>query len=309
MNPLRALVAVPLLATALAAQTDAGAPLPDRPAVALSRYKDAWVPVVGVEGGAPVALDNSGRVTLPPDSGIALSVGSRFADGFVTVGQAHFTDVPSTTDPDTAEAMAFDMKSGVQTFEADLTADAEVPGAYALFVRTQAPAKPEEAPRLMVISKPIGDLQPGRATHVSARLPKPPDGATDWNLLVFTAGRQVRTTGMGAVMPAYFDRMEAVALRRRIAEREEKHESAPLAVFREMPLGLPDTVEAKYRGETVKVRVAVNADGQVTSATPVGVDDPGLSAALGRGFGTWLFVPKVKDGAPEPASAIVPLKM
>jgi hypothetical protein len=76
-----------------------------------------------------------------------------------------------------------------------------------------------------------------------------------------------------------------------------------------MPLGLPDTVEAKYRGETVKVRVAVNADGQVTSATPVGVDDPGLSAALGRGFGTWLFVPKVKDGAPEPASAIVPLKM
>jgi hypothetical protein len=310
MNPLRLLAALPLLAAGVCAQTESGPQLPDRPAIALSNFKDSWVPVVGVDGGAPVALDNGGKVSLAPNAGIILSVGDHYADGFVTIADAHLTNAAGTIDPDTAEAMDSDMKSSVEDYEADLTSDTDIPKAYALFVLPLPPKQADAPPRIAVLARPIGDLQAGKLTHLSARLPNiGPAGSPDWVALVYDAGRQVRSTGMSSVLPPYFDRVEATSLRRRIAERVAKGADAPIAVFREMPLGLPPAVAAKYHESTVKVMIDVNADGQVVSAKPEGVNDPDLSAAVSRGFGSWLFVPPVKGGAAAPGSAIVPLKM
>jgi hypothetical protein len=310
MNPLRILAALPLLCVGVCAQTGSGPQLPDRPAIALSNYKDSWVPVVGVDAGGPVALDNGGKVSLAPNARIMLSVGDRYADGFVTISDAHLTNAPGTTDPDMAEAMDYDMKSTVENYEADLTSDTDIPKAFALFVLPLPPLKADSPPRIAVLARSIGDLQAGKQTHLSAKLPKigPADGP-DWIALVYYAGRQVRSTGMSSVLPQYFDGVEATSLKRRIAERVAKGADAPIAVFREMPLGLNAALEAKYHGSTVKVMVDVNAEGQVVSAKPEGVSDPDLSAAVSRGFGTWLFVPPVKEGSSAPGSAVIPLKM
>ena len=93
---MRILAALPLLAAGVCAQTEPAPALPDRPAVALSKYKDSWAPVVGFEAGAPIALDNGGKVSLPANAGLILSVGDRYADGFVTVADAHATELPET---------------------------------------------------------------------------------------------------------------------------------------------------------------------------------------------------------------------
>jgi hypothetical protein len=310
MNPLRFLLALPVLAVGLRAQNTPAPALPDRPAIALSKYNESWVPVVGVDGGAPVALDNGGKVALAANAFMILSVGDRYAEGFVTVADPHLTVVPGAVDPDMAEAMDSDMKSNAEEYEADLTSDTDLANAYALFVLPRAPQKADSPPGLAVLARSIGEMKAGKPTHLSAKLPNiAPSGGQDWTVLVYDAGRQVRSTGMSAVIPAYFDRVEATSLKRRIAERVAKGTDAPIAVFREMPLGLPHTIEAKYHETTVNVKVGVDAEGHVVSAKPEGLSDPELTEAVARGFGTWLFVPPIKAGAAAPGSAVVPLRM
>jgi hypothetical protein len=130
-----------------------------------------------------------------------------------------------------------------------------------------------------------------------------------WSVLVFSGGRQVRSSGMGEVLPGYLDRIETLSLKRRIAERVAKGADAPVAVFRQMSLGLPDAAKARHHGTTVNVEVSIGADGRVVSAVPAGISDPELAEALARGFGNWMFLPPVKGGAAIPTSAIIPLKM
>ena len=114
---------------------------------------------------------------------------------------------------------------------------------------------------------------------------------------------------MGAVLPGYFDRIETAALKKRIAERQEKGVDKPLAAFRQMHFSLPEAIKTKYHGTTVKVEVRVGTDGRVLWARPVGLSDADLTEALNKGFSTWLFVPPMKDGALVPGSAVVPLTL
>jgi len=302
--------ALPILTLGLGAQTTPSPQLPDRPAAALSKYKDSWAPVIGAEAGAPIIAANGSPVTLESTSGIALSVGDHYADGFVTVTDTHSTDVPMTNDAEAAATMATSVRATAVTFEANLVPDIDIPGAYALLVCSPPDQKADAPPSLAVMACQIGDLQAGKQKHLALVLPKlRDDEGPGWTVLVFSAGREVRSTGMSGVLPAYFDRIETLSLRKRIAERVAKGSDAPIAVFRQMPLGLPDELKAKYHGTTVKAEVSVNAEGGVVSAAPVGMSDPDLSAAIGRGFAYWLFLPPVKNGAAAPASAIIPLKM
>jgi hypothetical protein len=307
MNSLRYLIALPLLALATRAQTPTQ--LPDRPAVAITNYKDTWLPVVGTDNNAAVVVSNGSTVTLGKNAGIVLTVGDRYADGLVTVKDAFTTDVPASTDLQEA-ATSSTLKSTMETLQVDLTSDIDIPDAYA-FLITYPPSKtPDGAPMLAVVPHTIGDLKAGVQKHISAVLPKlGQDEGPAWSILVFDAGRQVRSTTMGEILPGYFDRIDAASLKKRIAERADKRVDAPIAVFRQMPLGLPDAVKAKYHGTTLKVEVKVSVDGHVVSAKPVGVADPDLWEALNRGFSTWLFLPPVKDGALVPTSAIIPLKL
>jgi len=306
---MRILLALPVLAAGALAQPASANPLPDRPAIALARYKESWTPIVGFEAGSPVALDSGGKVTLPAAAGILLSVGDRFADGFVTISDRRTTDVAQTADPDMAEDPTMNARLGTELYEATLTSDTDLPAAYAILV-TPAPPQADAQPRMAALVRPIGHLEAGKPALLSVQVPKlGQEGGPDWTVLVYSAGREVRSTGMGEVMAPYFDRIETAALDKRIADRNGRGANEPLAVFREMPLGLPKDVEAKYRGSTVKVKVEVDARGRVVSAKPEGVDDPELSQAVEKGFGAWLFLPPERNGAPAAGSAIVPLRL
>ncbi len=313
MNPIRSLLALPLLAAGLAAQPAPDAPLPDRPAAPLAKYKDNWLPIVGVQASSPSVVADGSQVTLDRDAGIILNLGDRYADGFVTISNVSATDVQMTgnqIDRDIGASLGPGEKAGPVVFEANLTPDKDVPDAYALLVTLLPDRGPDKPPMLAIVAQQIGSLSAGTQTHLSVKLPGL-DGEThaDWGLLVFSDGRQVRSTGMGAILPVYFDRLETHMLKKLIAQRVSKGVDAPIVAYRKMPLGLPEAVAAKYRGTTVKVEIKVGADGRVVDAAPLGVSDPELSGALSKGFAKWLFVPQVKDGAAAPASAIIPLRM
>ncbi|HTU03588.1 MAG TPA: hypothetical protein VMG58_17280, partial [Candidatus Sulfotelmatobacter sp.] len=230
MNSLRFLVALPILTLAIGAQPVAVPRLPDRPVSALTKYKDNWLPVVGADANAPIVVANGSQVVLGSSSGILLTVGEHYADGFVTIADVYSRDVPVTNDAETAASNPNEMKATSVDLKATLTSDIDIPDAYALLIAYPPNQSPTAPPMLAVIAQKIGDLTAGRQTHFSARLPKlEQDEGPGWNILVFDAGRQVRSTGMGDILPGYLDRIETGALKKRIAERVDKGADAPIA--------------------------------------------------------------------------------
>src|SRR5208283_290612 len=114
---------------------------------------------------------NGNPVSLAPNAGIMLSVGDRYADGFVTVKDAFSADVPTSNDLETA-ATSTQMKPTQVTLQANLTSDVDIPDAYALLI-TYAPSKnPDAAPVLAVVPHTIGDMKAGVGKHMTAVLPK-----------------------------------------------------------------------------------------------------------------------------------------
>jgi hypothetical protein len=309
MNSIRHLLTLPMLTLAVGAQTVPSPKLPDRPAAALTMYKGNWAPVVGADGNAPIVVANGTQVTLANNAGIVLSVGDRYADGFVTLANVQVIDVPTQNGPEAA-SMSIEMKSTHVYYSVDLTPDVDAPDAYALLISYPPNQHSDAPPALATVLHQIGNLTAGKRTHMKVVLPKlnEADGP-GWNCLVFTAARQVRSTGMGELLPDYFNRIETASLKKRIADRIAKGVDAPIAAFRQLPLGLPDPIKAKYHGTTVKVDIKVNSDGRVVSARPVGLSDPDLSDSLQKGFADWLFLPPVKDGEATSGNAMIPLKM
>jgi hypothetical protein len=258
---------------------------------------------------SPIVISNGTQVTLEANTSLALTVGDHYSPGFVDVKDVTFTDIPVTNDPEQA-ATDVNMRPVAETVGATLQANSDIPGAYAVLIGSPPNEKPDGPPSLAVRAVLIGDLQADKPQHFTARVPKlRSDGTPDWSLLVFASGREVRSTGMGVVLPGYFDRLETLSLKRRIADRVAKGVDAQVAVFRQMPLGIPDAVKAKYKGTTVNVQVTVAPDGRVIAAEPVGKIDSDLSAAMEKGFSTWLFLPPVKNGATTPSKPIIPVRM
>lgn len=310
MNSIRCLVSLPAVIVAISSQAMATQQLPDRPAAVVTNHDGAWMAVVGVDANAPVVDANGSRLVLNRTAGVLLTPSDRYAGGFVTISEEDMADVPVTNDPDTASTMPNEMQATSGVLSASLASDVDIPGAYALLIHLPPSQDPDSPPPLAVVLHNIGDLKAGSQTHLSVVLPKIKTGEEPgWGILIFASGQQVRSTGMGKVLPGYFDRIETLAQKKRIAERVDKGADAPIAVFRKMPLGLPEQVTARYRGTTIKVEINVGADGRLIWAKPIGVNDADLWGALNKGFAGWLFLPPVREGAALPGSAIIPLKM
>ncbi|MGA2016543.1 MAG: hypothetical protein ABSH26_06270 [Opitutaceae bacterium] len=302
------LALLPVVSISIGAQAFAAPQLPDRPASAITKYKDNWTAVVGATVDAPVIFADGTTVPLTSGAGILLTVGDHYADGFVTVTDFYSSDVPPTTDPDVIAS--HELKATQVDVKANLTSNVDIPDAYALLITYAPNPNPNAQQTLAVMARKIGDLTAGKEKSFSARLPKfGEDEASGWHLLVYDAGRQVKSTGMGEILPGYFDQIETAALKRKIAERLEKAADAPLGAFRQLHFSLPDAVKAKYHGTTVKVEIRVGTDGHVLWARPVGLSDLDLADALNKGFSGWLFLPPVKDGALVPGSAVIPLSL
>lgn len=286
-------------------------PLPDRPAIAITRHEDAWVPVVGADGYCPVIASNGGTVTVRGGARIILTPGDRYADGSITISDVSATDVPVTTDPDIAENMPTIMDTTSEVFRATLTSSVDVAKAYVLLLSYSEDAgNPDTPPVLAVVPDKVGELKAGEPKAFSIVLPKPKSGQRPgWSVLVYVAGRQMRSTGMDAVLPRYFNRIEHIALKRRIDERIAKGADAQVSALRELPIVVPDAIRGKYRGKSIRVEIRVGTDGQVESVRTLGVSDEALTDALQRTFANWLFVPPLRNHALEQGNVIIPLRM
>ncbi|MGD0041743.1 MAG: hypothetical protein ABSE84_15305 [Isosphaeraceae bacterium] len=257
---------------------------------------------------------NGSPATLKGKPIVMLTPGSRYANGFVTVSDVYARDVLRTNAPsedvDMTESMRVDMEPVSEVLRATLTADVAIPGAYAVLIAYPVVPSSDVPQPLAVVLHSLGDLKAGIRTDLSVVLPKL--GQSDeqgWSILVFSGSRQVRCTGMDRILPGYFDRIEAFKLRKLISQQIAKGADERIAVYREMPLGLPGPILAKYHSKTIDVEIAVGADGRVVRAAPVGVNDEDLTSALMDGFSSWLFLPSMRHGVPEPGSVILPLKL
>ena len=310
MRHIRSLLACSALTLAVDAQTAPQPTLPERPAAAVARYNDAWIPVIGIEGDTPIGVAGSHPVTVEKGAKIALTPGDRFAKGFVNISDVYLTDVPVTNDTDIASKMPNELEATSQVLRATLNSEVDIQGAYVLLASRPSDQGRDTPPFLVVLAHKVGDLKASVPADLSVVLPKlARGGGQAWSILVYDGGRQVHSTDMDKVVPAYFDQLERFALAKRIAERVSKGADAQIASFRELPLGLGERLRAKCHGTTVKVDVKVGADGSVLSARMVGVSDDELGAAIEKGFANWLFLPAIKDSAAVPGSVVVPLKM
>jgi len=315
MIPLHRFAILPILAFA------AGSPalafpqaLPDRPAAAVTNLNGSWLPVVGADGSAPIVDSQGTPVTLKSKAIVMLTPGSRYADGFVTISGAYSTDVPRTNAPseevDMAETIRSDMEPVAEVLRASLSSDINISAAYAVLITYPVNPGPDSPQPLAVVLHSLGNLTAGTGIGLSVVLPKfGASGDSAWSILIFSAGRQVRCTGMSRILPEYFDRIETFNLRKTISQQVAKGVDERISVFRQMPLGLPAPILAKYRAKTVNVQISVSADGRLTSARLVGLDDDDLAKAVGDGFSRWLFLPSIRHGMPEPGSVILPLKL
>jgi hypothetical protein len=315
MNTVRCFVALAFLAFAAGSRATAQpAKLPDRPAAAVTNWNGSWLPVVGADGSAPIVNSQGTPVTVKGKSTVMLTPGSRYAGGFVTISDVNSTDVPRTNSPseevDLAETMQADMEPVSEVLRASLSSDIDIPAAYAVLIAYPVNPSPDSPQPLAVVLHSLGNLTAGTQLGMSVVLPKlGVGGDSAWSILIFSAGRQVRSTGMGRILPDYFDRIETFNLRRTLSQQVSKGADERISVFREMPLGLPATLVTRYHAKTINVEISVGADGRVSSARPLGVNDDVLANALTDGFSRWLFLPSIRHGVPEPGSVILPLKL
>jgi hypothetical protein len=183
-----------------------------------------------------------------------------------------------------------------------------VQDSYVLLVNCLIDPNPDVPPTLAVVPDKLGPLKAGTPTSFSIVLPKPKGGGSSgWAILVFSEGRQLRSTGMGKILPAYFDRIDHISLHRRIEERVQKGVDAPLAAFRELPLTLPDALKERYHGKSIKVEIQVGASGTVESVRSLSTVDPEMGGALSAIFANWLFLPALKDHTLVSGTVIIPL--
>jgi hypothetical protein len=312
MPLMNALTRLALLSTpvfALAAQAAPEASLPDRPAAAVSKYKDNWAPVVAAHSSLPVVMVDKSQVVLEANAPILLTIGEHYSPGFVTIKDINLTDIAPTNDLEQA-ATDSNMKATAETFDATVESDTDLSNAYAVLIASPQKEAPDAPPSLAVRVSEIGDMTAGKSNHLSVRLPKVRfGGERDWSLLIFSGGLEVRSTNMGELLTGYFDRMETISLKKKIAERIAQGKDVPISVFRRMPLNIPDDIKAKYHGQKIKVQMTVGPDGHVVSATAEGIDDPELTEALTKAFAPLLFLPQVKGGVAVSATAPVPITL
>jgi hypothetical protein len=288
--------------------------LPDRPATAVTNWNGSWLPIVGVDGSAPIVELQGSAVTLKTKATVMLTPGGRYADGFVTISDIYSTDVPRTNAPseevDIAETMPADMEPVSEVLRASLSSDRDIPAAYAVLITYPVKPSPDSPQPLAVVLHGLGNLAAGTKAGFTVVLPKlGAGGDSAWNILIFSAGRQVRCTGMGRILPEYFDRIETINLRKTISKQVASGADERISVFRQMPLGLSAAILAKYHARTVDVEISVGADGRVASVRLVGLNDDVLAKTLSEGFSEWLFLPTIRNGVPERGSVILPLKL
>ena len=303
-----------LVLAAIGAQTALSQQLPDRPAAVVTQYKETWRPVVSADGNSPVIIVNENRITLSSGADVMLTLSDHYGSGFVTISDAYTSDFAVTNDPDTAATQPNEMAATSEVLRANLQADADISNAYVLLIRYSPNQRQDSQPSLAVVLHSVGNITSATQTSLYVVLPKfGHDAELEWSILVFADGRQIRSTGMGKVLPGYFDRVETRALQKRIAERAiqgtNAPASAPIAVFRKMPLNLPSSITSAYLGTIVKVELRVGADGHVFGVKPLGVSNAALWDALNRGFADWLFLPQMKDGVAVPGSVVIPLQL
>jgi hypothetical protein len=280
----------------------AGKSLPERPGLPMAYVGGERLPIVAFDGHSPVVVVNGARKTRR-DVPVSIVPGASFGDGFVAIKEAEAT----------GEQMTYDIYGSKSTrsftaFDATLTADRDMDDVYLLLlVFPDLGGVYDSAPKVAIVGTGVGRLEAPRGKKVSADFP--PMNSKErlyWTALVFSGPSAVRSTRGNGVLDTLFDAVDHVGLGRVIAERSSG--GHPPMVYRHFPLKFGDDLKGRLAGQTVNLRIRVSPDGTFDYLDTTGGVDPALAAEAAAQLRQWLFIPRIKDGAADEGTIVLPVK-
>jgi hypothetical protein len=280
------------------------AALPERAGILVAYVGTQRVPVVKYRGDDPIVNMDRGykQVHFPPISVIA---GGTFGGGFVTITHSHThvlndQDWKNVTNPATVNI----------EYEATISSDTDLSDVVLVLVMFEiGPYGPETAaPKVSFLGSDLGNLKAGKKKFIQSYFPRI-DSNTNLGTtaLLFSGGRQIRSSYGNRALDGLFDWMDRVSLKKAISERVSGDHS--LAVYRYFPLIFSDAQKKKYAGQTLALQITITASGYFDSVRIEGVSDMDVQNDLAAQLAFWLFLPPVKSSRVQPATFALPVEI
>jgi hypothetical protein len=281
-----------------------------RPVAVYARYHGVRYPVVGAKGTTPLVLVDGHKLTADFEQGIAFGAGDVYAPGSVSIQNLKASYVTLETVLEDYGSLKDHSAFGLD-FEATLIADHRLEDVYVVFIAfDRAQELQEDAkPQFIAYVKSVGTLTPEKPRRMFQHFNNLWSKKASYCCVeVFSGGRQVKCSGSIDSFDIFLDQVERYNLRSTI-EARSKGPDVPPALFRSVPLDLPDSLKMKYGGKFVRVKIDISDDGTVADMTPVDFNDSDLAACLGRSIRCWLFLPRVSHGTlvDQPITLRLPL--
>jgi hypothetical protein len=276
--------------------------IPLRPGIPVAYVGDQRLMIVGYKGNDPVVLKNGSKTTVH-DARVSIIPGETFAPGVVTIDSAQAFSQINTQQIDGQYA-----QQKYNVFEAKVTADRDLSDVFLILLEFEdLNGDYSDAPKVAILGVNIGHLAAGVKKSVDADFPPLlSKRSLRWVALVYTAGVQVHSGSGEELLSGLFDMLDHVGLQKVISART--YGSYPLTVYRRFPLKFDAEVKQKYAGQAFSLNVMIAPSGALDY---VNSDSPGqepIARELARQMGSWLFIPRIKDGEPLEGVVIVPLK-
>jgi hypothetical protein len=270
--------------------------MPEIPAKILARFQGSPRPAVGAKKGRFIVLVDDRLETADPDAPLILSVGDGYALGFVTITESKMTRYHGTDNEQLYTAFEGKVTSQTELTRVLLVVVAFTYNEYRDYTTISSRDRPFA---FTMMAEPIDHLAAGKPKKVSVSFPAlktAPEENSLWTAVVFANGRQVRTTGVSNMLPWFFEAQSRCNHRRLLDERG-KRGTAPVEIYRNLPLDAPPEIKTKYGGQTVVVMLEIDRTAHITGIQLPETDDPQLRDFLyDRMAKLWLFLPCVREG-------------
>jgi TonB family protein len=276
---------------------DAGTP--DRPLTPITWVGDTPAKIVGYKGEDPVVELNGSRTTQR-HSFVSVVPGRDFAPGVVVFEDANAGGAEDPVHPG---------ETSYTHFSAKVTADRGMPDTFLMLIFYSATANGafRQDPQAMFFGMDVGPLEAGKKKSISTDLPSlSTQGNGRYIAAIFSGGLQVRADSGNTSIDDLLEAFDVSDLKAEIAKR--KSGDFPLSVFRHFPLKFSAELKQRLAGQTLNVRARVSPEGFFEQLDPVAPIDPALAAAASAQLRFWLFIPRIRGGAPQASTFVLPLK-
>jgi hypothetical protein len=277
--------------------------IPERPGIPIVHFNGQKAKVIAFRGTDAMIMDK-GAARSALGMPISIIPGDEFGPGLITIERSHAGSV-SIGGRDSDKPTNLDYTA----FYAKVVADRDLSDVFLVFLVYEASrdGKYDEVPRVSLQGLGIGKLEAGKARTIDTNFRMLSSSSPlRWTALFFSGGSQIRTTEGNEVLDGLFEMIDRAGLLKVIGERSSG--DYPLMIYRHFPLSFRDAEKTKFAGRTVDILIKIAPTGYFDSLVTEGVHDQFFADSIARQLSFWLFIPPIKDGVPQAASIVLPIK-